>query len=98
MREEDLALHDRWQAHCAKSDNKSKKTNKDTPSATEEVVVPASSGRLSRRTAAMLGDAVHSDLEMEQIIASLGIKELTDPNHLALRNFANILDIFSLSH
>jgi hypothetical protein len=98
LREEYLALHERWQAHCAKLDNKSKKTNKDTPPATEEAVVPASSGRSTRRTAAMLGDAVRSDLEMEQIIASLGVEELTDPNHLALRNLANIPDMISVSH
>jgi hypothetical protein len=99
LREEYLALHERWQAHCAKLDNKSnKKTNKDTSATTEEVVVPASSGRSTRRTAAMLGDAVRSDLEMEQIIASLGVEELTDPNHLALRNLANIPDMISVSH
>lgn len=99
LREEYLSLHERWQAHCAKLDNKSnKKTNKDTPASTEEVVIPASSGRSTRRTAAMLGDAVRSDLEMEQIIASLGVEELTDPNHLALRNLANIPDMISVSH
>lgn len=45
----------------------------------------------------MLGDAVRSDLEMEQIIASLGVEELTDPNHLALRNLATIPDMISVS-
>jgi hypothetical protein len=99
LREEYLALHERWQAHCAKLDNNSsKKANKDTPAATEEVIVPATTGRSTRRTAAMLGDAVRSDLEMEQIIASLGVEELTDPNHLALRNLANIPDMISVSH
>lgn len=98
LREEYLALHERWQAHCAKLDNKSNKKTTNTSTTTEEVVVPASSGRSTRRTAAMLGDAVRSDLEMEQIIASLGVEELTDPNHLALRNLANIPDMISVSH
>jgi len=99
LREEYLTLHERWQAHCAKLDNKSNnKSNKDTSVVAEEVIVPASSGRSTRRTAAMLGDAVRSDLEMEQIIASLGVEELTDPNHLALRNLANIPDMISVSH
>lgn len=99
LREEYLALHERWQVHCAKLDNKTnKKTSKDAAATTEEVVIPAGSGRSTRRTAAMLGDAVRSDLEMEQIIASLGVEELTDPNHLALRNLANIPDMISVSH
>lgn len=99
LREEYLSLHDRWQIHCARLDNQlTKKANKDTPVLADEVVIPAASGRSTRRTAAMLGDAVRSDLEMEQIIASLGVEELTDPNHLALRNLAIIPDMISVSH
>lgn len=99
LREEYLVLHERWQAHCARLDNQSnKKSTKEAPTPVEEVVVPATSGRSTRRTAAMLGDAVRSDLEMEQIIASLGVEELTDPNHLALRNLATIPDMISVSH
>ncbi|KAI6040886.1 hypothetical protein EDC04DRAFT_2990107 [Pisolithus marmoratus] len=56
---------------------------------TEEVTVP-SGGRSTRRSTAILGDAVRSDLEMEQIIASLGVEELTDPNYLAINNVAKI--------
>lgn len=98
LREEYLALHERWQTHCAKLDNKSnKKTVKETPAPTEDVAIAAGPGRSTRRTAAMLGDAVRSDLEMEQIIASLGVEELTDPNHLALRNLAKIPDMISVS-
>lgn len=98
LREEYLALHERWQAHCAKLDNKSnKKTAKESPVVTDDIAVTAGSGRSTRRTAAMLGDAVRSDLEMEQIIASLGVEELTDPNHLALRNLAKIPDMISVS-
>lgn len=98
LREEYLALHERWQTHCAKLDSKSnKKTPKETPAPTDDVAITAGSGRSTRRTAAMLGDAVRSDLEMEQIIASLGVEELTDPNHLALRNLAKIPDMISVS-
>lgn len=97
LREEYLELHERWQAHCAKLDNKStKKPTKEIPVVTEEPAVATSTGRSTRRTAAMLGDAVRSDLEMEQIIASLGVEELTDPNHLALRNLAKIPDMISV--
>lgn len=99
LREEYLSLHEQWHAHCIKLDSKSTKKTKDVPVAIEEVaVVPPSSGRSTRRTAAMLGDAVRSDLEMEQIIASLGVEELTDPNHLALRNLAKIPDMITVSH
>ncbi|KZP24993.1 hypothetical protein FIBSPDRAFT_734796 [Athelia psychrophila] len=99
LREEYLLLHERWQAHCVKLDSKSTKKNKDVPVVAEEIpVIPASSGRSTRRTAAILGDAVRSDLEMEQIIASLGVEELTDPNHLALRNLAKIPDMISVTH
>ena len=98
LREEYLALHERWQTHCAKLDNKSnKKTAKEPPVTTDDIAITAGSGRSTRRTAAMLGDAVRSDLEMEQIIASLGVEELTDPNHLALRNLAKIPDMISVS-
>ena len=99
LREEYLSLHERWQAHCLKLDSKSNKKNKDVPIVVEEIpLIPASSGRSTRRTAAILGDAVRSDLEMEQIIASLGVEELTDPNHLALRNLAKIPDMISVTH
>jgi hypothetical protein len=57
---------------------------------------PAAAGRATRRSLVGIGgDAVRSDLEMELIIASLGNEELTDPNHLALRNLATIPDMIS---
>ncbi|TFY82929.1 hypothetical protein EWM64_g1081 [Hericium alpestre] len=55
-------------------------------------------GRTTRRSAAVLGDAVRSDLEMEQIIASLGNEDMMDPAHLSLRNVATIPDMISVTH
>ncbi len=56
----------------------------------------AITGRTTRRSAATLGDAVRSDLEMEQILATLGNEDLTDPHHLAVRNIAVIPDMISV--
>ncbi|CCM04396.1 uncharacterized protein FIBRA_06572 [Fibroporia radiculosa] len=89
LREEYLVLHERWLAHCSKLDEAAKAT------ALEEAA--ATAGRTTRRSAA-LGDAVRTDLEMEQIIASLGNEELTDANHLAARNAAVIPDMISVTH
>ncbi|KAI6116333.1 hypothetical protein F5141DRAFT_660552 [Pisolithus sp. B1] len=91
LKEEYLALHERWLEHCARLDEEQKS------GVTEEVAVP-SGGRSTRRSTAILGDAVRSDLEMEQIIASLGVEELTDPNYLAIKNVAKIPDMVSVMH
>jgi hypothetical protein len=91
LREEYLDLHERWVAHCARLDSLAK-----VGVSTEEAT--PNPGRTTRRSAATLGDAVRSDLEMEQIIASLGNDELTDPNHLSLRNVAVIPDMISVTH
>lgn len=88
LREEYLSLHERWMVHCAKLDEVAK------AAALEEAA--ATAGRTTRRSAA-LGDAVRTDLEMEQIIASLGNDELTDANHLAARNAATIPDMISVT-
>ncbi|KAH9836163.1 uncharacterized protein C8Q71DRAFT_708990 [Rhodofomes roseus] len=88
LKEEYLTLHDRWMVHCAKLDEVAK------AAALEEAA--ATAGRTTRRSAA-LGDAVRTDLEMEQIIASLGNEELTDANHLASRNAATIPDMISVT-
>lgn len=90
LRREYLALHREWVARCAELDN----LHRVDPAAGEVASVPA---RTTRRSAAVLGDAVRSDLEMEQIIASLGNDELYDPAHLALRNLAVIPDMISVS-
>jgi Myb-like DNA-binding domain len=89
LREEYLSLHERWLAHCARLDDTAK------PGPPEETAPNTS--RITRRSAATLGDAVRSDLEMEQIIASLGNDDLTDPNHLAARNLAVIPDMISVA-
>ncbi|KAG6854094.1 hypothetical protein C0991_010508 [Blastosporella zonata] len=90
LKQEYFSLHERWLAHCAVLDDQNK------PAAPEpEIVQPA--GRTTRRSTAILGDAVRSDLEMEQIIASLGNDDATDPNHLSLRNLATIPDMISVT-
>ena len=90
LRKEYLALHREWVARCAELDN----SHRVDPAAGEVAAIPA---RTTRRSAAVLGDAVRSDLEMEQIIASLGNDELYDPAHLALRNLAVIPDMISVT-
>lgn len=91
LKAEYLALHERWLEHCTRLDEEQKS------GVTEEVAVP-SGGRSTRRSTAVLGDAVRSDLEMEQIIASLGVEELTDPSYLAIKNVAKIPDMISVTH
>lgn len=59
------------------------------------------SGRTTRRTTGGLGnlmaaDAVRSDLEFEQVMASLGNEDLVDPNILSIRNAASIPDMLSV--
>ena len=90
LKTEYMALHERWLEHCARLDD-IQKTG--TP---EESAAP-SGGRTTRRSTAVMGDAVRSDLEMEQIIASLGVEELTDPSYLAIRNVAKIPDMISVT-
>ncbi|KAJ7512618.1 hypothetical protein B0H11DRAFT_2151537 [Mycena galericulata] len=81
-------LHDHWRRHCATLNIQAKPVESDN--------VPVS-GRTTRRSAANLGDTVRSDLEMEQIIASLGYDEATDPNQLSARNLAIIPDMISVT-
>ncbi|KAJ7167336.1 hypothetical protein C8R43DRAFT_917562 [Mycena crocata] len=83
-------LHERWRAHCASLNQQAYVR----PVESENVPV---SGRTTRRTAANLGDTVRSDLEMEQIIASLGYDEATDPNQLSARNLAMIPDMICVT-
>ncbi|KAJ7664302.1 hypothetical protein B0H17DRAFT_301145 [Mycena rosella] len=88
LRLEYQALHQRWRRHCASLNVQAKPVESDN--------VPVS-GRTTRRSAANLGDTVRSDLEMEQIIASLGYDEATDPNQLSTRNLAVIPDMISVT-
>lgn len=92
LKAEYLVLHERWLEHCARLDE-AQKTGIGIP---EESAVP-SGGRTTRRSTAVMGDAVRSDLEMEQIIASLGVEELTDPSYLAIKNVAKIPDMISVA-
>ncbi|KAF8649638.1 hypothetical protein AX16_005726 [Volvariella volvacea WC 439] len=92
LREEYLVLHEKWKAHCAALDEQAK-----AAAAAEAAEHPQqNSGRTTRRSAANLGDAVRSDLEMEQIIASLGNDEATNPNQLSLKNLAVVPDMISV--
>ncbi|OAX42621.1 hypothetical protein K503DRAFT_326927 [Rhizopogon vinicolor AM-OR11-026] len=90
LRDEYLELHQQWIAQCARLDNASK------GGLPEESLPASAGGRSTRRSAAVLGDAVRSDLEMEQIIANLGMEELTDPSYLAIKNVAKIPDMISV--
>ncbi|KAG7448781.1 uncharacterized protein BT62DRAFT_727841 [Guyanagaster necrorhizus] len=90
LQEEYLFLHERWLSRCRVLDAQ----NKLLPAELEPPL--PSSSRTTRRTAATLGDAVRSDFEMEQIIASLGNDEATDPAHLSLKNHAVIPDMISV--
>ncbi|TFK34449.1 hypothetical protein BDQ12DRAFT_613543, partial [Crucibulum laeve] len=89
LKEEYLSLHERWRTQCASLNEKSRVRN-------SEAEVAHHMGRTTRRAAA-LGDAVRSDLEMEQIIASLGYDEATDAHHLSMRNIATIPDMISVT-
>ncbi|KAJ6495281.1 hypothetical protein C8R45DRAFT_166299 [Mycena sanguinolenta] len=82
-------LHQRWRRHCEILDQQAKPV--------EPVENVPISGRTTRRTAATLGDTVRSDLEMEQIIASLGYDEAMDPNQLSTKNLAIIPDMISVT-
>jgi len=89
LRAEYLELQSKWLGHCTKLDEEAKANS------TEDTIT--TSGRTTRRSAATLGDAVRSDLEMEQIIASLGNEDLTDANHLSMRNAATLPDMISVA-
>ncbi|KAG6873092.1 hypothetical protein C0995_003138 [Termitomyces sp. Mi166 len=91
LKQEYVSLHERWLAHCTALDEQNK-------AAVSEPEIVQPTGRTTRRSTANLGDAVRSDLEMEQIIASLGNDEATDPNHLSLRNLATIPNMISVTH
>ncbi|CAA7264339.1 unnamed protein product [Cyclocybe aegerita] len=86
LREEYLTLHERWVARC----NALNEQQKTLASEHEN----QHTGRTTRRSTAFT-DAVRSDFEMEQIIASLGNDDATDPNHLSMRNLAKIPDMIS---
>lgn len=88
LRREYFELNEMWLRHCAHLDTLYK-TNEINDSMTQ-------GGRVTRRSSQALGDVIRSDLEMEQILASLGNEDMTDPNHLAVRNVATIPDMISV--
>lgn len=91
LSKEYLRLHDKWRAHCsALSDHQRASLSTD-----HEALLHT--GRATRRTTAIT-DAVRSDLEMEQIIASLESNDAMDPNYLSMRNAATIPDMISVTH
>jgi hypothetical protein len=87
LREEYLSLHENWVAHCTALNEQQK-----TLASEHEM---QHGGRTTRRSTAIT-DAVRSDFEMEQIIASLGNDDATDPNHLSMRNLAKVPDMISV--
>lgn len=91
LRKEYVSLHERWLAHCASLDDQAR------PAVIAEFENVQPVTRATRRSTNM-SDAVRSDLEMEQIIASLGYDEATDPNQLSLRNLATVPDMISVTN
>lgn len=89
LRAEYKSYHDRWVTNCRKLDE----SMASSASQGVEGLLPPS-GRVTRRST-NFGDAVRSDLEMEQIIASLDNEDMTDPNVLAIRNTAVIPNLIS---
>ncbi|KAF8524288.1 hypothetical protein BU17DRAFT_26064, partial [Hysterangium stoloniferum] len=86
LRAEYKAYHERWVVNCRKLDQNM------ASQGTEGLPLPTA--RVTRRSS-NFGDSVRSDLEMEQIIASLGNEDMTDPNVLAIRNTAVIPDLIN---
>ncbi|KAH6917942.1 hypothetical protein BKA70DRAFT_4748 [Coprinopsis sp. MPI-PUGE-AT-0042] len=88
LSEEYLRLHKKWKAHCDVLDAQQRINSNEA----EQLL----HGRTTRRTAAFT-DTVRSDLEMEQVIASLGVDDLTDPSYLSSRNSAIIPDMVAVT-
>lgn len=89
LREEYAMLQDRWIVHCNALNEKHR-----TLASEQENQPPV---RTTRRSMAIT-DSVRSDFEMEQIIASLGNDDATDPNHLSIRNLARIPEMISAAN
>ncbi|CAK5274797.1 unnamed protein product [Mycena citricolor] len=101
MKVEYQELHDAWRRRHAEYASAPSLVPVNQSSANASIApasndVPAT-GRTTRRSAATLGDSVRSDLEMEQIIASLGYDEQMDANLISTRNLAEIPDMLSVS-
>jgi hypothetical protein len=85
-----LKLNEKWKAHCAALSEEHRSIFSSEHDSLQH------SGRTTRRTTAIT-DAVRSDLEMEQIIASLGNDDAVDPNFLSMRNAATIPDMIAVT-
>lgn len=112
LRNQYLELNREWEARCAELDrekqvlNSEKQALKTPVPTTPSVDTPSfsansffTSGRTTRRTGGLgnlMADAVRSDLEFEQVMASLGNEDLVDPNILSIRNAATIPDMLSV--
>ncbi|KAF7325860.1 Nuclear receptor corepressor 2-like [Mycena kentingensis (nom. inval.)] len=90
LEQEYQGLHTQWRRHCDILDQQGRPMEPPGIGGAGDALP----SRTTRRSAA-LGDTVRSDLEMEQIIASLGYDEAMDPNSLASRNLATIPDMIS---
>ncbi|KXN90299.1 Nuclear receptor corepressor 1 [Leucoagaricus sp. SymC.cos] len=89
LKQDYVQLQEKWQRHCRLLNEQAK------PSLLEGESMPI--GRTTRRTA-NLGDAVRSDLEMEQILASLENNDAMDPHYLSQHNLATIPDMISVKN
>jgi len=89
LREDYVNIQEKWRSHCHKLNEQTK------PSILKGEILPI--GRTTRRTA-NLGDTVRSDLEMEQILASLESNDLSDPHYLSQHNLATIPDMISVKN
>ncbi|KAI0035476.1 hypothetical protein K488DRAFT_36750, partial [Vararia minispora EC-137] len=98
LRTEYLGRHKAWVRRCEELDHTSHPVSVSASASLEDAAAAASGGRTTRRSAAVVGDTVRSDLEMEQIIASLGNEDLFDPAILATKNVAKIPDMISVIH
>lgn len=89
LREDYVKIQEKWRSHCHKLDEQTK------PSILKGETLPI--GRATRRIV-NLGDTVRSDLEMEQILASLESSDLSDPHYLSQHNLATIPDMISVKN
>ncbi|KAG8933156.1 hypothetical protein FRC02_012380 [Tulasnella sp. 418] len=107
LKEQYRALNKQWQTYCQELDRQAMNEvalKTPVPSTPVDSLPPLSAtlptGRATRRTAGNLGlmaDAVRSEAEFEQVMATLGSEDLADPNFLSIRNAAKIPDMISVT-
>ncbi|KAG9005201.1 hypothetical protein FRB94_001749 [Tulasnella sp. JGI-2019a] len=110
LREQYRTLNKDWEAYCIDLDRQiAAEKGLVTPVAPPLTPIvetpvtqsaPSFPSRATRRSTAgnlgLLANAVRSEAEFEQIMATLGNEDLVDPNVLSIRNAANIPDMFSV--